>query len=73
MGMVYRRKKGTACPHRADTPEILCSRGRREAYAKLLSGLGFADAGLEALGTTMTAAVKFLGAFNLLMGHDIAP
>ena len=71
--MILRQKKGNGVTTEADTPEILCSRGRRKAYAKLLSGLGFADAGLEALGTTMTAAVKFLGAFDLLMGHDIAP
>ena len=37
------------------------------------SGLGFVDAFLDALGTTMTAAIKFLGAFNLFMGHEIAP
>ena len=33
----------------------------------------FVDAFLDALGTTMTAAIKFLGAFNLFMGHETAP
>ena len=36
-------------------------------------GLSFVDAFLDALFATMAAAVKFLGAFDLLMGHEIAP
>jgi hypothetical protein len=64
-----KERRDDRCRHAGNTLQ----QGRREAYAKLLSGLGFADAGLEALGTTMTAAVKFLGAFDLLVGHDIAP
>ena len=43
------------------------------ARSILGSGLGFADAFLDALGAAMAAAIKFLGAFDLFMGHEIAP
>jgi hypothetical protein len=61
---------------RADTPKNYPQpEAVRSPQTRLVlgSGLGFAHAFLEALSATMTAAVKFLGAFDLLMGHEIAP
>ena len=61
---------------KADTPETGSATVRpQESAPDLLlgSGLSFVDAFLDALGTTMTTAIKFLGAFNLFMGHEIAP
>ena len=54
----------------------LCNRkaaGIRRPELLLGSGLGFVDAFLDALSAAMAAAIKFLGAFDLFMGHEIAP
>ena len=71
------KKTGTVCLRKADTPETGSATGGaagiREPDLLLGSGLSFVDAFLDALGTTMTTAIKFLGAFNLFMGHEIAP
>ncbi len=75
MGVGVKNRNGVSA--RADTPKIDSAAGKtagaRRPELLLGSGLGFADAFLDALGTAMTAAIKFLGTFDLFMGHEIAP